>query len=282
MRRVGTRLTVATDAHGGFRGPVLVRDDGPVAGPVIVLVHGFSGSHGWFDDVAARLTDTVRVIRADLLGHGGTGGPAADAPLQAAVLEAVLDRLGVRRGATVAGHSFGADVAVELAERSSRVARVAVLAQAPDYDGAVFPRGNELMTHRLPAAVLHGGGQLASRALGGVLRVRPPKDPRTRALSRLALADFRAVDTGMFRVVLADRRARLDRRPLDAQIADSGKPALAVLGSDDHFYGDRAKDRYAAAGADVHVLPTGHSVQVEAPDDVARLLREFASAGVQA
>ncbi len=278
-QRPGTRIVVATD---DFRGPVLVREDGPVDGPAVLLIHGFCGSGGWYDGVARDLADHFRVIRPDLLGHGGTGGHAADAPRQARVLAGLLERLAVRR-VTVVGHSFGADVAVELAEISTRVQRTMIVCQAPDYSDINLPARSDVMTVPVLGRVLLGTGRLASRGLGAVLAVRPPKDPAARVLARRALADFRALDHGMFRVILAERRDRLAARPLDAQLRDAGKPALVVLGSNDHFYGDRCADRYRAAGARVEVVAdAGHSLQIEQPALVARLVREFATEAVPA
>src|SRR5579875_2025388 len=113
--RIGTLVQVSVP---GYAGRVHVQEDGPADAPPLVLLHGFSGSLHWFDRVVPLLADAFRLVRIDLLGHGSTGGPAADAPLQARVLEAVLAALDVD-GATVVGHSFGADVAAELAERSA-------------------------------------------------------------------------------------------------------------------------------------------------------------------
>lgn len=278
-RRPGTRIVVATD---DFRGPVLVREDGPVKGPAVLLIHGFCGSGGWYDQVATQLIDRFRVIRPDLLGHGGTGGRAADAPQQARVLAGLLDRLAVRR-LTVVGHSFGADVAVELAEISARVERTMIICQAPDYSDINLPKASDVMTVPALGPLLSGTARLASRGLGAVLAVRPPKDPATRVLARRALADFRALDHGMFRVILAERRDRLARRPLDDQLRDAGKPALVLLAGNDHFYGDRCAARYRAAGARVEIVPdAGHSLQVEQPGYVAGHLRDFVDAPVPA
>jgi pimeloyl-ACP methyl ester carboxylesterase len=259
---------VARDATGGR---MQVRVDGPADGAPLVLLHGFSGSLHWFDPIVPLLADTFRVVRVDLLGHGATGGPAADAPVQAVAVAAVLEDLGIS-GATVAGHSFGADVAVELAESSPRVDRLVIIAQAPDYGDARLPRGRTLMTWPGVAPVLHRSAWLMGATLRGLLA-------RDNALAARALHDLRALDTAMFRVVLVERRDRMARRPLDAQVRAAGKPTLAILGGRDHFYGDRAAPRYRAAGARVEVLPEcGHSPILDDPATTAALIRAFASA----
>ncbi len=270
-RRIGALVTVSTPA---FAGPVHVREDGPAGAPVLVLIHGFSGSLHWYDLVVPLLSDDFRLIRVDLLGHGSTGGPAADAPIQAQVVDAVLSQLDTT-DATVVGHSFGADVAVELAERSSRVARLVIVAQAPDYSDANLPRGNAVMTVPVLGPVLHRGAHAFGFGLHALLRaVR-----RNRAggeLAPQALSDFRALRTAMFRVILIERRDRMAARPLDAQLRAAGKPTLVILGARDHFYGARSAARYETAGATVEILAeSGHSPLVERPDDTARLIRGF-------
>lgn len=263
-------LTAVAGAQ--FHGQVHVRVDGPDDGSVLMLLHGFSGSLHWYDPLVERLGDTFRLIRVDLLGHGATGGEATDAPGQAAMAQAVLELLGVD-DVTVVGHSFGADVAVELAEQSARVSRVVVLAQAPDYSDATLPRGNAIMTVPVMNVVLHR----SARRLAGVLAsVSARRNPAGRELAQRAVADFRALNTAMFRIILVDRKVRMARRPLDAQLRDARKPALVVLGGRDHFYGARSAGRYERAGAQVEILAeSGHNPIMDFPDRTAELVRGF-------
>ncbi|MGH8862907.1 MAG: alpha/beta fold hydrolase [Jatrophihabitantaceae bacterium] len=268
--RVRTRIGTMVGVAGA--GSVHVRTDGPDGAPVLVLIHGFGGSMQWYDRVVPLLADTFRLIRIDLLGHGSTGGAAADAPVQAAAIDAVLAELDITR-ATAVGHSFGADVAVELAERSDRVDLLVILAQAPDYSDATLPRGRMLMTLPVVSTVLHRLAHHAAATLSrlvGLVR-RPAAEFTVQAVS-----DLRALDVAMFRIVLVDRRDRMAARPLDAQLAATGKPTLVVLGAGDHFYGARSADRYRAAGAVVEVIADGtHSLPVELPTRTAGLIRTF-------
>jgi pimeloyl-ACP methyl ester carboxylesterase len=254
---------------------VNVQEDGPGDGPPILLLHGFGGSRHWWGRVVPLLAERFRLIRVDLLGHGGTGGAAADAPEQARAVERVLYSLGVS-GVTAVGHSFGADVAVELAERSDRIDRLVLVCQAPDYSEARMPRGNVLMTLPVVAPALH---RLAPAVITVLSRFAPKP---ARALARQAVRDVRALDVRMFRVVLRDRPARMAARPLDEQVRSAGKPTLVVLGGRDHFYGAGSAKRYAAAGATVEILDrSGHSPNIEMPADLARLVADFAGAAVR-
>ena len=83
--------------------------------------------------IAPALATDHRVIRVDLIGHGGTAAPAAGytIPRQAELVAAVLDRLGVDR-VTVIGHSMGGEVATALAERNpARIAAMILIDSPP-------------------------------------------------------------------------------------------------------------------------------------------------------
>lgn len=252
---------------------VHVRVDGPAEGPPVVLLHGFGGSLHWFDRLVPLLGG-CRVIRVDLLGHGATGGPAADADEQARAVAGVLASLGMSDVVAV-GHSFGADVALSLAETSGRVARVVVVAQAPDYSDATFPPGDFLMTLPLVGALLHRFAPafavraVAAHAVAPGFRVGA-------TLVQQSLEDHKALDAGMFPIVLVQRRRRLAANPLDTRVRELGLPTMVVLGGQDRFYGARSARRYAAAGARVETIAeAGHSPVVETPGRVAALIQDF-------
>ena len=56
-------------------GDVHVREDGEPTDPPLVLIHGFQASLRWWDRVTPALAREHRVIRIDLLGHGGSEKP---------------------------------------------------------------------------------------------------------------------------------------------------------------------------------------------------------------
>ncbi|HEY0030450.1 MAG TPA: alpha/beta fold hydrolase [Bacteroidia bacterium] len=86
-------------------------------GRVIVLLHGFLGSHEVWSEFAKKLSRKFRVITIDLPGHGGTPsiGYYHSMELLAQSVKAVLDKAGVRRY-IIAGHSMGGYVALTFAE----------------------------------------------------------------------------------------------------------------------------------------------------------------------
>jgi pimeloyl-ACP methyl ester carboxylesterase len=96
---------------------VHVRDEGPRAAPVIVLLHGSNSDLRTWDAWTKSLTAQYRVIRFDQIGHGLTGpSPARDYRGGAFVdtLDRVTNKLGVPRFA-LAGSSMGGGVAWQYA-----------------------------------------------------------------------------------------------------------------------------------------------------------------------
>jgi pimeloyl-ACP methyl ester carboxylesterase len=114
--------------------PANVRVEGQ--GPPILLLHGFGAAIDWWDEVAPALAAHYRLIRVDLIGHGGTAAPAVGYTIerQAQLAAAVLDKLGVGH-VTVIGHSMGGEVAVALAESNrERIDRMILIDSPPTAD----------------------------------------------------------------------------------------------------------------------------------------------------
>ena len=97
-----------------------------------MLIHCYLCSLEWWDELAPLLSEDHRVIRIDLLGHGGSEKPSSGYSIedQAGLVAGALTGLDVQ-GAVVVGQSMGAGVAVALAEQSSQlVDRVVAMNQA--------------------------------------------------------------------------------------------------------------------------------------------------------
>ena len=115
-------------------GDVQVYEEGSGGGAPIVLIHCYSCSLHWWDELAPILAENHRVVRIDLLGHGGSQKPKSGYSMedQAGLVAGALDQLDVQ-GAVVVGHSMGFDVAVALAARASQlVDRLVNIGSGPD------------------------------------------------------------------------------------------------------------------------------------------------------
>ena len=107
-----------------------VRDTGN--GPALVLVHGLASNLRIWDLVVERLAPSFRIVRYDQRSHGLSADADRDFAFAdlAADLRGLVDALGLDRPVIV-GHSWGASVALEYAERHDCRGVVCV-------DGGVF------------------------------------------------------------------------------------------------------------------------------------------------
>ena len=249
-----------------------VQEDGPGDGPPILLLHGFGGSLHWWGRIVPLLADRFRLIRVDLLGHGGTGGAAADAPEQARAVEQVLDSLGVS-GVTAVGHSFGADVAVELAERCDRIDRLVLVCQAPDYSDAKMPRGNVLMTLPVVAPALH---RLAPAVITVLSRFAPKPARALAAAGRPRRARARRADVPRRAARPAGPDGGPSARRAGALGRASRRSSSSAAGTTSTAPARRTGTRRPARRVEI-LERSGHSPNVEMPAELAALVADFAA-----
>jgi pimeloyl-ACP methyl ester carboxylesterase len=265
-------------------GELHVLEEGDPAAPPAVLLHGFAGSLHWFDRLAPLLAGEHRIIRFDLLGHGGsTKGPGGvSIEQQAQAVEEALAELGVE-SALFVGHSYGAAVSVAVAERGgSLVERLVNLDEGPNDDDfgqvpllariGLYPVIGELF-HRVAIDSLVRDGY--SDAFGDDFDMAGGfHDPDQ------VVHDYRAMTFTSYRECWNGELAFLNSRRLDERLRDVGVPALVVFGDQDRFFlGRESADAFRQVpNARVELLAgVGHSPNVECPDEVARLVREFAA-----
>ena len=266
-------------------GTLQVLDQGNRQGSPIVLIHCYTCSMHWWDDLAPLLERDHRVIRVDLLGHGGSEKPGGGYSMQdqaSAVAEA-LAKLGVV-DATVVGHSLGGTVATALAVQSPRLAsRVVIIDQAPDDSTA----HTSLSEHA-------GHWPLIGPALARLTQIAPASLVRNQYEQAFApgfsisagfenpdqvVDDLRAMTYTAFDHSSDAELDYVHEEPLDERLAAIHVPLLVIFGAEDQIYDAQdAIARYAAVpGAQTHLIEgAGHSPNVEKPDQVAPLILAFA------
>lgn len=96
-------------------GNILFSDTGK--GRIVVLLHGFLGSHEIWEQTIANLSKSYRVIAIDLPGHGGSDnfGYVHTMDLLAKSVKAVLDHLKLKKYVLI-GHSMGGYAALAFAD----------------------------------------------------------------------------------------------------------------------------------------------------------------------
>ncbi len=286
------RETTPAESDGGQilklpGGDIHVRQDGPGDAPPIVLVHGFAGSLHWFDRLAPLLAEDRRVIRVDLLGHGGSEKPGEGYTIenQARLVELALEQLDVSV-AVVVGHSMGGAVATALADRSpGLVSGLVVLDEGPDTSFGSTPLLARLgflpllgeMLHRVTPDGMVRDGYRDAFAKGFDLAAGFD-DPDQ------VVRDFRRMTFTSYKQSNAGEEHFLDSEPLNARLRRLGKATLVLFGEEDRFFRARESARAfdgVVPGARVEVVPgVGHSPNVEAPERIAELVRAFGQSSV--
>ncbi len=259
-------------------GDLQVKQDGPRDAPPIVALHCFACSMNWWDRITPLLDRHHRVIRIDLLGHGGSQKPSGGYSMenQARLVALVLGKLGVRR-ATVIGHSMGANVAVALAAQSPKlVRRLVIIDQAPTTDlgsvdllarASIWPVVGEAMKRFATDSLVREG---LGQAFAPGYDVPDQFVDDLQGMTYTAYRDS-ANASGDF----------LDARSLDARAAATHLPVLAIYGAKDQIVDEQGAielwDKVPGATA-ATIYDAGHSPQVEKPIATAKLINGFGDA----
>jgi len=271
-----TRPAAPRDGGAIFDTPVVpanVRIEG--SGPTILMLHGFGAAIDWWDEIAPALAADHRVVRIDLIGHGGTEAPRGGYMIvrQAELAAAILHKLGVER-VTVIAHSMGGEVATALADmKPERIERI-VLIDSPPAAGTSFtmrtraylaPGLGELLAHfRSDAAIRRGLAQ-------GFAPDFPVPEKFVADVKQLTYEAFR--DAHEESIAFREAKAPWERL---ASLAPA-PPLLVIFGTRDAIVPPgQAKLWAKVPGARVEMIDgAGHSPMVEAPAKTLELIRAF-------
>lgn len=255
-----------------------IYEAGNPAGPSIVFIHGFTGSHlAWEPQFSGPLADDFRLVAFELRGHGASDKPLeaenyTDSALWAEDLAAVIRAKELDRPVLV-GWSYGGYVMSDYVRTFGQEAIGGLV-----FVGAVTKAGTEEAQSFLGDELLE--------VFGGVLS----PDVRTsigstRAFLRLLTAQ--PLDDDAFEVLLAgammvppEVRLALFGRELDNDdvLASIRVPTLVVHGTDDRIVRLSSAEHIAAAVPDaiLHAYEgIGHAPHLEDPQRFNRDLAEF-------
>ncbi len=241
-------------------------------GPPLVLVHGFQASLRWWDQVTPALARHHRVVRLDLLGHGGSEKPRNGYSMeeQADLVAGVMRRLRVRR-APVVGNSMGGTVGTALVERHrGLVSRLMTIGTPPDADDAPNRAGRLAMW----PVTGHAARTLAPRR---ILRSRleeafiPEYDAPDELVDDIERTTYRS-----FRESAQQVREYWDEKPLDERLADERIPLLVVFGSQEEPGSGVAQFRRVPRSRVVVLEGLDHVPHMERPRRILPLIQDFA------
>ncbi|ADB52298.1 alpha/beta fold hydrolase [Conexibacter woesei] len=267
--RDGVRLRVGefADAAGGPS----------AAGPPVVLVHGWKGSHRLWDPTVVELTARgARVVAFDLRGMGESDKPAGvyDFDTFADDLGELLDAFELR-DATLVGWSMGCTVALRHLQRGGgRVGRLVLLngplrlTRAPDFPHAMSEQQLD--------------GYLAELAAGWPASERAFQAESVLADSDPAVVDWLygiALQTPLPVALSAVReQAKLDMRPA---IAALRVPVLAAYAVHDPYYPTSLGDWIAANAPDGRAQVFEHSAHGTPFEEAPALAQAIVAFGAE-
>ncbi len=246
------------------------RDEG--AGEPILLLHGVGGRLEVWDGVVSELQDTWRLIRFDQRGHGESAKPKGPYTLDDFVADAagVADALGLQRF-HLAGFSLGGLVA----------------------QGFALAHQKRLISLALLSTVAGRTAEEQARVMQRLALVAEgiPGAHFKQSMLRWFTEDFVARNPALIEAYAArnaqndpDAYAAAYRVLAESDLADSlpaiALPSLVMTGEEDQGSNPRMARlmHQRLAGSELHLLPSlRHSILIEAPQQVAGILRTFFS-----
>jgi pimeloyl-ACP methyl ester carboxylesterase len=243
-------------------------------GPVLVLIHGITGTWRHWERVIPPLAERYTVVAPDLLGHGESAKPRGDYSL-GAFATGIRDLLIAldHRKATVVGHSLGGGIAMQFAyQYPDRCDRLALVASGglgrdvhPLLRAATLP-GAELVLPLLSDHRLRSAGQAVASGLNRIgLSVGADLSEVARGATSMRDPESRHAFLATLRAVIDERGQRVDAT--DRLYLAQAMPSLIVWGARDPIipleHGAAAHE--AMPGSRFEVIDAGHFPQLEEP-----------------
>jgi len=238
--------------------------------PIVLIGGGSAMDSRQWEEAGRLLGDGVMSIRFDPRGTGRSD-PAKSPFSDADDLAGVLDALGLDR-AVIAGNSSAGAVAIEFALAYPDRTR-GVVAIAPFIDGWKFSGEMQERVDRIAVAFASGAQQFIHEIFFDHYFIPAPRDPSARGRARVL------IEEGYDKMTSADASLlRTPDSPLIERVGEVEVPVLLVAGTLDHPDVQRRIDYLDEAIGDSRVFKvegSGHTPTLEAPDTLARGIREF-------
>ena len=244
------------------------RIDGPEDAPWIVFSNSLATSMAMWDEQAAALKDSFRVLRYDQRGHGGTDAPAGRYAFDTLLADALalLDGLGIKK-AHFAGLSMGGATALGLAERyPDRFDRIVVC----DSPCQSTPQSAQQWEERIAVATEKGIEALVEPTVGRwfppeILAKNPPHLDKVRAMIRTTPVNG-----------FIGCAAALADHDYASAVAAVKHPVLFLVGEKDAPAPAMRKLHEKLPGSRYTELPgAGHISNMDRPTEFNRAIREF-------
>src|SRR4051794_748330 len=254
-------------------------------GPVVLLIHGITGTSEQWNDIFPMLAERFTVVAPDLLGHGHSAKPHGDYSLgaYAVSIRDLLIALGHHR-VTVVGHSLGGGIALQFAYEYPVFSERLVVSSSGGLGrevhlllrAATLP-GSELVLPLIASRRVLDAGILVGGVLKRVgLRAAPDLAEMARGYATLGDAGSRQAFLHTLRAVLEPTGQRVsanDRLYLAEMV-----PTLILWGRRDPLipcrHGEAAHK--AMPGSQLEIFDeSGHFPHIDQPLRFARALIDF-------
>jgi 3-oxoadipate enol-lactonase len=249
------------------------RIDGPERAPWLIFSNSLATSLAMWDEQAAALADSFRVLRYDQRGHGGSDAPAGRYPFDTLLDDALalMDALEINK-AHFAGLSMGGATALGLAERRpDRFERI-VVADSPCQS---TPQSSQQWEERIAVAQKEGIEALVEPTIA---RWFPTETVASNAphLNKIR-AMIRATPVNGF----IGCAAALAAHDYASAVASVKCPTLFIVGEKDGATPTAmAKLHEKLPGSRLVTLSgAGHISNMDRPAEFSRALRDFLNAG---
>ena len=245
--------------------------DGPDSAPCLVFSNSLATSLAMWDEQAAALKDSYRVLRYDQRGHGATDAPAGRYSYDTLLADALglLDALAIKK-AHFAGLSMGGATALGLAERHpERFDRIIVC----DSPCQSTPQSSQQWEERIVIAQKQGIDALVELTVSRwvppeIVAKNPPHVDKIRAMIRdTPVNGFIGCAAALADHDYASAVATVTR-PVLFLVGEKDAPALAMRKLNEKLPGSRY----------VEIPGAGHISNMDRPAEFNRAIREFLAA----
>ena len=245
---------------------------GPDNAPCLVFSNSLATTLAMWDEQAAALKDSYRVIRYDQRGHGATDAPAGRYAYDTLLADALglLDALSIRK-AHFAGLSMGGATALGLAERHpDRFDRIIVC----DSPCQSTPQSSQQWEERIAIAQKQGVAALVEPTVSRwvppeILAQNPPHVDKIRAM-------IRATPVNGF----IGCAAALADHDYASAVASVTRPVLFLVGEKDPPAPAMRKLNEKLPGSRYAEIPgAGHICNMDRPAEFTKAVRDFLGAG---
>jgi pimeloyl-ACP methyl ester carboxylesterase len=236
------------------------RDEGQ--GPVLLMLHGWGNTLGYFDTLCSALTG-FRIIRLDAPGFGGSELPheAWNVEQYARFVADFCGKIGVQPVA-ILGHSFGGRITTKGVSKGILKPQKIILVASAGVAERNTPR-----TILYAAAAKIGKTLLAPLPAGAYGKVR-------RMVYERSGSDYLTTSAKVMQNVFLN----MIREDLSADAAKITLPTLLIWGENDVItpLAEGQKLHALVKGSELRIVAgAGHFVYRDDPQEVAKLIKEF-------